>query len=94
MGRDANTRPGRVRLARLALVRRLHPTDLLIFIKKNPTVFQSNIAVGSSTPSSCPQPMVVAAVIPNRLILVFHMATRGATMMILEIDPPTFPLII
>ena len=84
-----------MRLARFTLVRLLHATDLLILRKKkNLIVFQSNIAVASSMPSSCPQRIVFAAVIPNRLCLVYHMATRGATMMILEIDPPTFPLII
>ena len=46
-------------------------------------------------PSSCPQPMAVVAVIPNRLIndLGFIMATKGATMMIVEVDSSTFPLI-
>ena len=53
LGRDANTRPGRVRLARSALVRLLHATDLLI-LRKKPTVFQSNIAVATSMPSFCP----------------------------------------
>ena len=38
--------------------------------------------------------MVFAAVIPNRLSLVFYMVTRGATMIILEIDTLTFPLIL
>ena len=52
-----------------------------------------HIAVSSSMPSSCPQPMAVIAVIPNRLELGFIMATRGATMMIVEIDSSTFPLI-
>ena len=82
-----------MRLGRFALVRLLHATDLLILRKKT-TAFQSNIAVATSMPSYCPQAMVVAAVILDRLSLVFHMATRGATMMILEIYAPTFPLII
>ena len=37
--------------------------------------------------------MAVIAVIPNRLELGFIMATRGAKMMIEEIDSPTFPVI-
>ena len=37
--------------------------------------------------------MAVVAVIPNSLELGFIMATRGAMMMIVEIDSPTFPLI-
>ena len=37
--------------------------------------------------------MAVVVVIPNSLELGFIMATRGATMMIVEIDSPTFPLI-
>ena len=46
-----------------------------------------HIAVSSSMPSSCPQPMAVVAVIPNSLEL-------GAIMaMIVEIDWPIFPLI-
>ena len=52
-----------------------------------------HIAVSSSMPSSCPQPMAVVAVIPNSLELGVIMASRGATMMIVEIDSPTFPLI-
>ena len=52
-----------------------------------------HIGVSSSMPSSCPQPMAVVAVIPNSLELGVIMATRGATMMIVEIDSPTFPLI-
>ena len=53
-----------------------------------------HIAVSSSMPSSCPQPMAVVAVIPNRLSLVsFPWFHYGATMMIEEIDSPTFPVI-
>ena len=53
-----------------------------------------HIAVSSSMPSSCPQPMAVVAVIPNRLSLVsFPRFHYGATMMIMEIDSPTFPVI-
>ena len=52
-----------------------------------------HIAVSSSMPSSCPQPMAVVAVIPNSLELGVIMARRGATMMIVEIDSPTFSLI-
>ena len=39
--------------------------------------------------------MAVVAVIPNSLELgfIYIMATRGAMMMIVEIDSPTFPLI-
>ena len=37
--------------------------------------------------------MAVVAVIPNSLELGVIMARRGATMMIVEIDSPTFPLI-
>ena len=49
----------------------------------------------TSMPSYCPQPMAVA-VFPNRLSCStwsFIMAARGATMMIIEIDTPNFPLI-
>ena len=35
-----------------------------------------HIVVSSSVSSSCPHPMAVAAVIPNRLSLVFHCGTR------------------
>ena len=52
-----------------------------------------HIAVSSSMPSSCPQPKAVIAVIPNRLELGFIIATRGETMMIVEINSSTFPLI-
>ena len=44
-------------------------------------------------PRSCPQPMAVVAVIPNSLELGLIMARRGAKMMIVKIDSPTFPLI-
>ena len=37
--------------------------------------------------------MAVVAVIPNSLELGFIKATRGAMMMIVEVDSPTFPLI-
>ena len=37
--------------------------------------------------------MAVVAVIPNRLSLVSLWLREGATMMIVEIDSPTFPLI-
>ena len=52
-----------------------------------------HIAVSSSMASSCPQPKATIAVIPNRLELGFIIATRGATMMIAEIDSSTFPSI-
>ena len=54
-----------------------------------------HITVSSSMPFSCPQPIGYGCCCcySKSLEHGFIVATRGATMMIVEIDSPTFPLI-
>ena len=59
-------------------------------LKRTPSFY---ISASSSIPSSCPQPMAVCCCYSKSLQHGFIMGTRGATMMIVEIDSLTFPLI-
>ena len=84
-----------MRLARFALVRLLHATDLLILRKKNRLFFSLTLAWLRPCLPPAPNPwlLLLFRVFQIALAWYFIMATRGATMMILEIHTPTFLLI-